>query len=141
MFRAERWNAIALVVGVFLTFAGVMHFVNPEFFDEIVPPWLPPNERFWTYFSGVAELVVGPLVIWRHTRARAAIAAIIVFIAVYPANIYMVWDWRDREFSERLVSYVRLPLQFILIWITWRIHQTAVMNHTESDSAQTPEPA
>lgn len=124
-FRTERWNVIALIVGMFVTLAGVMHFVNPDFFDDIVPPWLPPNERFWTYASGVAELIIGPLVIWRRTRTRAAIAAIVLFIAVYPANVYMTWDWRDRELSDRLVSYVRLPLQFILIWITWRIHQTA----------------
>ena len=120
-FRTERWNVIAIVLGLFVTMAGVMHFVNPEFFDDIVPPWLPPSERFWTYASGVAELVVGPMLFWRRTRARGAIAAIVLFIAVYPANIYMVWDWRDREFSERLVSYARLPLQFVLIWMALRI--------------------
>lgn len=101
-----------------------MHFVNPEFFDDIVPPWLPPSERFWTYISGVGELVVGPLLIWRLTRARAALAAVVLFVAVYPANIYMTWDWRDRELSERMVSYARLPLQFVLIWFAVRIHRT-----------------
>jgi uncharacterized membrane protein len=35
---------------------------------------------------------------------------------VYPANLYMAWDWRDRELSERLVAYGRLPLQIPLIW-------------------------
>ncbi|MFM8858187.1 MAG: MauE/DoxX family redox-associated membrane protein [Actinomycetota bacterium] len=123
VFRTERWNVIAIVLGLFVTMAGVMHFVNPDFFDDIVPPWLPPSERFWTYASGVAELVVGPALLWRRTRARGAIAAIVLFIAVYPANIYRVWDGRDREFSERLVSYVRLPLQFVLIWVALRIYR------------------
>lgn len=124
-FRTERWNVAAVILGVFITIAGVMHFVNPDFFDEIVPPWLPPSERFWTYVSGVGELLVGPALLWRRTRARGAIAAVALLIAVYPANIYMTWDWRDREFSERLVSYVRLPLQFVLIWIAVRVYRNS----------------
>lgn len=122
-FKFERWNVIAIVLGLFVTLAGVMHFLNPEFFDEIVPPWLPPNERFWTYVSGVAELVIGPALIWRRTRRRAGLWAVVLFVAVYPANLYMAWDWRDREIADRLVSYIRLPLQFVLIWVALRLHR------------------
>lgn len=118
---ATRWNRVAVVMGVFITIAGVMHFVNPQFFDDIVPPWLPPSERFWTYLSGVAELIVGPLLVLRRTRRIGALAAIVLFVAVYPANLYMTWDWRDRPFSEQLVSYGRLPLQFVMIWLAWRV--------------------
>lgn len=108
-------------MGVFVTLAGVMHFVNPTFFDDIVPPWLPPSERFWTYVSGVAELIVGPLLIVRRTRRLGALAAIALFVAVYPANLYMTWDWRDRPLNERIVSYVRLPLQFVIVWLAWKV--------------------
>lgn len=125
VFRTERWNVIALLLGLFITIAGVMHFANPTFFDDIVPPWLPPSERFWTSLSGVAEVIIGPALMWRRTRARAALAAIVLFIAVYPANLYMTWDWRDREFTDRLVSYARLPLQFVLIWIALRIRRVS----------------
>jgi len=113
----NRAASIAVIMGVAITVAGITHFVSPEFFDEIVPPWLPPSQRFWTYLSGVAELVIGPLMIWRRTRRAAALAAIVLFVAVYPANLYMVWDWRDRELSERLISWVRLPFQFVFIWL------------------------
>jgi uncharacterized membrane protein len=54
-------------------------------------------------------------------RREGALAAIVLLVAVYPANIYMVWDWRDRELSERLVSYARLPLQFVIIWLAWKV--------------------
>lgn len=120
---SKKWDVVALLLGGFVTLAGVMHFVNPDFFDDIVPPWLPPNERFWTYLSGVAEVVIGPMVISRRFRRQGAVAAIALFIAVYPANLYMTWDWRDRELSERLISYVRLPWQFVLIWVAYRIHR------------------
>ena len=121
---ARLWNGVAIALGVFLTVAGVMHFVTPSFFDAIVPPWLWPSERFWTYASGVAELVIGPLVLIPRTRRWGAIAAIVLLIAVYPANLYMVWDWRDRSFSERFVSWARLPLQFVFIWLAWMVSRS-----------------
>lgn len=104
------------LLAFFLLGAGIMHFVNPEFFDAIVPPALPGSERLATYLSGVAEVAVGIGIIVQRTRRVALWGAAVLFVAVYPANLYMAWDWRDRELSERLVAYVRLPLQIPLIW-------------------------
>ena len=114
-------DGLSLAVGGFVTTAGVMHFVNPGFFDAIVPPWLPPDQRFWTYASGVAEVLIGPLVLLPRTRRIGALAAIALFIAVYPANIYMAWDWRGRSARERFVAHARLPFQFLFVWMAWRI--------------------
>ncbi len=108
-------------MGVFFTFAGLMHFASPTFFDDIVPPWLPPSERFWTYVSGVAELVVGAMLLVKRTRRWAAYAAMGLLVLVYPANLYMAWDWRDRPASEQFISYARLPFQFLFIWLAWRV--------------------
>jgi uncharacterized membrane protein len=108
-------------MGAFLLFAGVSHFTNPDFFNDIVPPWLPPSESFWTYVSGVAEIVVALMLFAPITRRAGARAAIGLFVAVYPANLYMTWDWRDRPASEQLVSWGRLPLQFVMIWVAWRV--------------------
>lgn len=110
-----RADAVAVVMGIAITLAGITHFTNPGFFDEIVPPWLPPSERFWTIVSGIAEVVIGPALIWRRTRRGAAIATVVLLVAVYPANLYMTWDWRDRPAGDRAVSWLRLPLQFVFI--------------------------
>ena len=110
-----------VTLGCLVLLAGVMHFVNPGFFNEIVPPWLPPSESFWTYASGVAEIVIGFMLLRSSTRRRGAIAAIWLFVCVYPANLYMTWDWRDRPAGEQFVSWARLPLQFVIIWWAWRI--------------------
>ncbi|TSA53153.1 MAG: hypothetical protein D4R44_04200 [Actinobacteria bacterium] len=101
--------------------AGVGHFVNPTFFDNIVPPWLPPSERFWTNISGIGELCVGLGLLHNASRRRAALAAFGLFIAVYPANLYMAWDWRHHALSDQLVAYGRLPLQFGLFWWAFSI--------------------
>ena len=105
---------LAIGLGAGIGAAGVMHFVRPEFFDAIVPPWLPPSQRFWTLISGVAELVVGVMLFVPRWRRSGAIALFVLLVAVYPANLYMTWDWRDRPAGERAVSWVRLPLQFVL---------------------------
>ena len=105
---------LAVGLGAGIGAAGVLHFVRPEFFDAIVPPWLPPSQRFWTLISGVAELVVGVMLFVPRWRRSGAIALFVLLVAVYPANLYMTWDWRDRRTGERVVSWVRLPLQFVL---------------------------
>jgi len=113
-------NRLAKILALFFGFAGIMHFVNPSFFNDIVPPWLPPSRAFWTYISGVAELITAALLIRPATRRTGAIAAVWLFIAVYPANIYMVWDWRNEPASQQFISWARLPFQFLFIWIALR---------------------
>ncbi len=127
---SKNAGRIATAMGFFTTLAGVMHFVNPDFFNDIVPPWLPPSESFWTYLSGVAELIVGPMLLWPKYRKQGALAAIVLFVAVYPANIYMVWDWRDEPFSKQIVAYGRLPFQFVFIWLAWKVFTDSSASET-----------
>jgi len=114
-------NRLAKVLALFLGFAGIMHFASPSFFNDIVPPWLPPSRAFWTYISGVAELLTAALLIRPATRRTGAIAAAWLFIAVYPANIYMVWDWRNEAASQQFISWARLPFQFLFIWVALQV--------------------
>lgn len=110
-----------LFLGLFVLLAGITHFVNPDFFDAMVPPAIPPNVRFWTYLSGVAELLIGIAILVPRYRRVGAVAAFALFIAVYPANLYMVWDWRDRTTAEQVVSWARLPFQFLFLWVALRV--------------------
>lgn len=114
-------NRLAKVLALFLGFAGIMHFASPSFFNDIVPPWLPPSRSFWTYISGVAELFTAALLIRPATRRTGAIAAAWLFIAVYPANIYMVWDWRNEAASQQFISWARLPFQFLFVWVALQV--------------------
>jgi uncharacterized membrane protein len=116
-------NRLAKVLALFLGFAGISHFANPSFFNDIVPPWLPPSREFWTYISGVAEVAIAIALIRPSTRRIGALAAVWLFIAVYPANIYMVWDWRNEVASQQFISWARLPFQFLFIWVALKIAQ------------------
>ena len=105
----------------FLGVAGIAHFLVPESFNALVPEWLPGNTSFYTYTSGLAEILIAVFLLKPSTRSRAAWAAVVLFIAVYPGNLYMAYDWRDREISQQLVAYGRLPFQIPLIWWAVRI--------------------
>ena len=110
----------AQMMASFLGFAGVAHFVVPERFNPLIPPWLPGDAIFYTYASGVAELAVAIGLFLPRTRRLAGWGAALLFLSVYPGNIYMAYDWRDREISQQLVAYLRLPFQIPLIW--WAVN-------------------
>jgi uncharacterized membrane protein len=129
----SRRNNSAVILGLFILGAGVTHFVNPTFFDAIVPPWMPFGERFWTIVSGIAEVLIGIGVLRRSTRKRAALAAFVLFVAVYPANLYMAWDWRDRPFGDQLVSLGRLPFQFL--FFAWALSVARGAEDTRATSS------
>ena len=125
-FVLNQWHHVRMVkkisafssqiMAAFLGFAGVGHFVVPERFNPLIPYWLPGNATFYTYASGVAELAVAIGLFIPRTRRLAGWGAVLLFLAVYPGNIYMAYDWRDRDFSQQLVAYLRLPFQIPLIW-------------------------
>jgi uncharacterized membrane protein len=122
-------NATGRSLGILLVVTGIAHFVFPRFVDSIVPQFLPGGARIWTYLSGAAELVIAlglfaPLSITVGStpiRLIAGYSALLLFIAVYPANLKMAFDWRHRSFPSQLLAYGRLPLQFGLFYWAWSI--------------------
>jgi uncharacterized membrane protein len=120
---------IGFIMGLFLIVAGISHFIAPKTLDAIVPQFLPGDPRMWTYISGVAEIAIGVALLTPLSlklgetpiRLIAAYGALLLFIAVYPANIKMAIDWRDRSMPYPLIAWARLPLQFGLFYWAWAI--------------------
>src|SRR5690348_7834301 len=87
----QHSSRVKAVVGI-LGGAGVMHFVKPDFFDPIVPDWMPGSPRTTTYVSGVVELVAAGLVAHPRTRRFGGWFAFLTFLGVYPANVQAALD-------------------------------------------------
>lgn len=80
--------AAAVLFAVFLLICGVQHFVYADFVDTLVPAWIPPGQRFWTLFAGVALLAGGAGVLLPPTRRPAGLlAGVMIFLWVLLLHI------------------------------------------------------
>jgi uncharacterized membrane protein len=111
-------TASKVLLAVFMVGAGTTHFVNPDFFLKIMPPYLPWHLPL-VYLSGVFEIALGVLLLVPRFSRLAAWGIIALLIAVFPANIYL---YRHQELlpASPLVHLLRLPLQAVFIlWAYW----------------------
>ena len=108
-----------------LATSGAAHFAVPQPFDAIVPRSLPGDPRLWTYVSGAAELAVAAGLVLPGTRRASGLLAAGLFTAVFPANVRMALDWRDRPAPLKAVAYGRLPLQVPLVLWALRVGRAA----------------
>lgn len=113
------------VMSAVYAIAGVLHFVVPELYVQIVPPILPAP-LLLVYLSGVAEIAVGLGLLYPPTRRYAAWATILLLLAVFPANVYMATSGVVIEGApgggdpSAFGRWIRLPLQVVLIaWAWW----------------------
>lgn len=126
MSAADRraWGLAAMLGG-----AGVMHFVKPDFFDPIVPKWMPGSPRTTTYVSGAVELGAAALVAVPSTRRVGGLVAALTLLGVYPANVQAALDGGMASaappFDSALVAWLRLPLQFPMIALALRVRREA----------------
>jgi uncharacterized membrane protein len=114
--RGACWLAAMLYIG-----AGVLHFVKPEVYLRIVPPYIPWH--VWVVrVSGGLEIAGGLGLLISATRRAAAWGLIALLIAVFPANVYMATNPVETGAVaiNPLLRWGRFPLQALLIlWLYW----------------------
>lgn len=112
-------NISAYIIGVAFILAGANHFFNPAFYMRMMPPALPAHELL-NSLSGIAEIILGIMMLIPKTKIIAAWGLIILLIAVYPANIYMAMEAGKSIDVNPVVAYIRLPFQFLFIWMVYQ---------------------
>jgi uncharacterized membrane protein len=107
------------LMGVFYIFAGLNHFINPEFYTNIMPGYMPWHLAL-VILSGIAEIIFGFLLFIPQTRTLAAWLIIALLIAVFPANINTALNPEQFNFAPPIGHYLRLPFQAVFIlWAFW----------------------
>ena len=115
--RPKRFALLGLAV--FFLVGGVNHFVNPDFYVGIMPPYLPAHLEL-VYLSGLFEVLGGLAVLAPGLRASAGWGLIILLVAVLPANLHMALNPESFPDMSRFALYVRLPVQALfIVWAYW----------------------
>ena len=113
-------------MGPLYVLAGINHFVSPEFYVAIMPPYLPAA-LLLVYVSGFFEVAGGAGLLAEPTRRMAAWGLIALYCAVFPANINMAINQVVPTGAQPLpvwALWARLPLQFVLIAWAYRYTKT-----------------
>ena len=82
-------DVLAIGLGCFFTYVGLLHFIDPEWFTAIVPEILPGSDVFWVIISGIPEILCGIGLIVPKTRILAARATVVLLVILYWANLNM----------------------------------------------------
>jgi len=116
----SSWVHLVLLIALSLLFIniGIDHFVNPDFYRNIMPAYLPMHTEA-IYISGFFEILGGVAILFPKLRSMAGWGLVLLLIVVFPVNIHMAVN--PNLFPDIPLSflYIRLVLQFIIIYWTY----------------------
>lgn len=109
-----RW-----LMGALYAAAGVNHFVNPDFYVGIMPPYLPWPLAL-VYLSGVAEVVLGLGVCVKPTQRVSAWLIVAMLVAFLPVHVHMLVNAEQFAGVPLWALWLRFPIQGLLIYWAYR---------------------
>ena len=101
-------------------YVGTRHFIDPDFFLAIMPDYLPLHLEA-VYLSGVFEILLGGMLLFKKYRKVAGWGLIALLIAVFPANIYLAQNEVAQQILNisQTTAIVRLPFQALFIGLAY----------------------
>ncbi len=111
-------QVLKYLFGLMFILAGANHFIKPEFYLPMMPPYIPAHELM-VILSGIAEMILG-LLLWVPKASRlAAWGLVALLFAVFPANLHMALHPEQFPDMPQMGLWIRLPLQGVMIWWAW----------------------
>tara|TARA_B100001750_G_scaffold144973_1_gene115781 strand:+ start:214 stop:660 length:447 start_codon:yes stop_codon:yes gene_type:complete len=108
------------IMSFFYIYIGVKHFLDLEYFMNIMPKYIPYHKTM-IYISGILEILLGTIIIIPKWRSLASYGLILLLLAVFPANIYLYTSKEAQEILEisKQDALIRMPFQVLLIIIAY----------------------
>lgn len=115
---------LIIISSIFYVLVGIKHFIDPNFFLAIVPPYLPYHLEL-VYISGLFEILFGVMILFPKYRYWGSVGLILLLIAVFPANIYLFQSVEAQKAigATQEIATWRLPVQGIFIWVAYWIRK------------------
>jgi uncharacterized membrane protein len=73
----------------FYLIAGFNHFLNPDFYLPLIPPFFEDKEQI-NMLSGVAEVLLAAGILFYPSRKYASYGIIIMLLAFVPSHVYFI---------------------------------------------------
>jgi uncharacterized membrane protein len=83
----QSFSRVAMVI--FYSAAGFNHFINPNFYLPLIPPYFSYHSTI-NILSGAAEILFGLFLIPTKTRKWAAYGIVLMLIAFIPSHVYFI---------------------------------------------------
>ncbi|TMM57317.1 DoxX family membrane protein [Maribacter algarum] len=107
------WKVLQVLLSIFLIYAGIQHFLKPEFYEPFVPTFLPAKTMM-VYASGIVEIVLGVLMfIPKYTKlgATGVILLMLIFLPIHISDVFSDIP----AIGNHDAALIRLPFQFLFI--------------------------
>ncbi|ASU33961.1 DoxX family protein [Mucilaginibacter xinganensis] len=123
MHTSKTQNAARIILGAFLTFAGISHLTfNRSVFLAQVPQWLPVDPDVTVILSGIVEISLGLALIFAvRYKKWVGITAAVFFVLVFPGNVAQyvnkVNAFGLNTDNARLIRLFFQPI--LIIWALW----------------------
>ena len=110
---------IRIIYGLFMVYAGIMHFKKPIFFNGFIPDLLP--KLTINYICGGIELLLGIGLLFNATVKNAAMGVFILMLLFLPIHLWDLYKEKPAIGSKKL-AIIRVPLQFLLMYVSYLIY-------------------
>ncbi|PKB44435.1 putative membrane protein [Cellulophaga sp. RHA19] len=115
------WNILKVLLAVFIIYAGLQHFVKPDFYNPFVPDVLV-FKTFIIYASGILEVGLGVLLLVPKFAKKAAFLIFILMLVFLPIHVWDVFSSTPAIGSHQ-AALIRLPIQLVLIALSYKLYK------------------
>jgi uncharacterized membrane protein len=104
---------------------GVSHFAFPEIYYPFIPDFLPKPAV--NIAAAVLEIVMGLGLFVEKLKKISALFILIALISFLPIHVFDMLK-ENPAIGSKTLAYIRLPLQFLLIYWAYLVYQHNKLN-------------